>query len=64
MFIKNWTLKKDIVFMATTPDTNPAADLARFVAKKTNHNLFLTGKAGTGKTASLETSWNIPRIRR
>lgn len=50
--------------MATTPDTNPAADLARFVAKKTNHNLFLTGKAGTGKTASLETSWNIPRIRR
>ena len=39
--------------MATKQDTNPAADLARFIAEKTNHNLFLTGKAGTGKTVFL-----------
>lgn len=30
-----------------------AADLARFIAEKTSHNLFLTGKAGTGKTVFL-----------
>lgn len=34
-------------------DTNLAADLARFIAEKTTHNLFLTGKAGTGKTVFL-----------
>lgn len=39
--------------MTITPNTNPVADLARFIAEKTNHNLFLTGKAGTGKTVFL-----------
>lgn len=39
--------------MTTTLDTNTAADLARFIAENTNHNLFLTGKAGTGKTVFL-----------
>ncbi len=35
-------------------NTIPAADLARFIAEKTSHNLFLTGKAGTGKTVFLK----------
>lgn len=39
--------------MATKPEANLAADLARFIAEKTTHNLFLTGKAGTGKTVFL-----------
>ena len=39
--------------MSTIPDINKAADLARFIAEKTHHNLFLTGKAGTGKTVFL-----------
>lgn len=39
--------------MTITPNTNLAADLARFIAENTNHNLFLTGKAGTGKTVFL-----------
>ena len=39
--------------MSIKPDTNSAADLARFIAEKTTHNLFLTGKAGTGKTVFL-----------
>ena len=34
-------------------DVNMAAELARFIVEKTNHNLFLTGKAGTGKTVFL-----------
>lgn len=37
----------------TQPNDIAAADLARFIAEKTNHNLFLTGKAGTGKTVFL-----------
>ena len=39
--------------MSTTRDTILAADLARFIAEKTHYNLFLTGKAGTGKTVFL-----------
>lgn len=39
--------------MQTQSDKIAAADLARFIAEKTNHNLFLTGKAGTGKTVFL-----------
>lgn len=39
--------------MSKSIESIPAADLARFIAEKTNHNLFLTGKAGTGKTVFL-----------
>lgn len=39
--------------MSNRTDVNIAADLARFIAEKTTHNLFLTGKAGTGKTVFL-----------
>lgn len=39
--------------MSTTRDTIQAAALARYIAEKTHHNLFLTGKAGTGKTVFL-----------
>lgn len=42
-----------MIDMSTNTDTNTAANLARFIAEKTNHNLFLTGKAGTGKTVFL-----------
>lgn len=41
--VESWEEKKAI----------DATDLARFIAEKTNHNLFLTGKAGTGKTSFL-----------
>ena len=31
---------------------NPERDLARQIIENTNTNLFLTGRAGTGKTTS------------
>lgn len=34
-------------------ETNRELDIARFIVEKTNSNLFLTGKAGTGKTTFL-----------
>lgn len=34
-------------------ETNREFDIARFIVEKTNSNLFLTGKAGTGKTTFL-----------
>lgn len=46
--VESWEEKKDI-----QPNEIAAADLAHFIAEKTNHNLFLTGKAGTGKTVFL-----------
>lgn len=46
--VESWEEKKDI-----QPGEVTAADLARFIAENTNHNLFLTGKAGTGKTVFL-----------
>lgn len=46
--VESWEERK-----STQPCEVSAADLARFIAEKTNHNLFLTGKAGTGKTAFL-----------
>lgn len=45
------TLKYENI--ASTSDKNLAADLARFIAEKKIHNLFLTGKAGTGKAVFL-----------
>lgn len=36
-----------------TNNTNPELDLAREFISKTNQNIFLTGKAGTGKTTFL-----------
>lgn len=46
--VESWEERK-----STQPSEVSAADLARFIAEKTNHNLFLTGKAGTGKTVFL-----------
>lgn len=46
--VETWEDRKSI-----KPNEVAAADLARFIAEKTNHNLFLTGKAGTGKTVFL-----------
>lgn len=46
--VESWEEKK-----AIQTDEVAAADLARFIAENTNHNLFLTGKAGTGKTVFL-----------
>ena len=46
--VESWEERK-----STRPNEVAAADLARFIAEKTNHNLFLTGKAGTGKTVFL-----------
>lgn len=46
--VESWEEKKEI-----QPGEVAAADLARFIAERTNHNLFLTGKAGTGKTVFL-----------
>lgn len=46
--VETWNEKETI-----EPSEVAAADLARFIAEKTNHNLFLTGKAGTGKTVFL-----------
>ena len=46
--VESWEERK-----STQPNEVAAADLARFIAEKTNHNLFLTGKAGTGKTVFL-----------
>lgn len=34
-------------------EINQQADLARDIIETTNRNLFLTGKAGTGKTTFL-----------
>lgn len=46
--VESWEEKEVI-----KPSEIAATDLARFIAEKTNHNLFLTGKAGTGKTVFL-----------
>lgn len=46
--VESWEEKK-----AIQTGEVAAADLARFIAENTNHNLFLTGKAGTGKTVFL-----------
>lgn len=35
-------------------ETNREQDVARFIVEKTRYNLFLTGKAGTGKTMFLQ----------
>lgn len=40
--VESWKEKE-----AIQPNEIDAADLARFIAEKTTHNLFLTGKAGT-----------------
>ena len=39
--------------MENTPQ-NPEISLARYIVEKTAHSLFLTGKAGTGKTTFLK----------
>ena len=46
--VDSWEEKK-----ASQQNKVAAADLARYIAEKTTHNLFLTGKAGTGKTVFL-----------
>lgn len=46
--VESWEEKKTI-----RPGEVAAADLAWFIAENTNHNLFLSGKAGTGKTVFL-----------
>lgn len=46
--VDSWEERK-----ATQQNKVAAADLARYIAEKTTHNLFLTGKAGTGKTVFL-----------
>lgn len=40
--------------MSKQTSTISAINLAQFIAEKTNRNLFLTGKAGTGKTVFLK----------
>lgn len=40
--------------MPRQKDFISAINLAQFIAEKTNKNLFLTGKAGTGKTVFLK----------
>lgn len=40
--------------MPRQKETISAINLAQFIAEKTNKNLFLTGKAGTGKTVFLK----------
>ena len=40
--------------MPRQKETISAINLAQFIAEKTDKNLFLTGKAGTGKTVFLK----------
>lgn len=42
-----------IKFMCNMEDRNFEVELARFIVEKTRRSLFLTGKAGTGKTTFL-----------
>lgn len=42
-----------IKFMCNMEDSNFEVELARFIVEKTRRSLFLTGKAGTGKTTFL-----------
>lgn len=45
--------KSAILFQNKPMETNRELDIARYIVEKTTDNLFLTGKAGTGKTTFL-----------
>lgn len=47
-------IRKSAILIQNKPmETNRELDIARYIVEKTTDNLFLTGKAGTGKTTFL-----------
>jgi hypothetical protein len=48
------TVMQNIAGMITPLDSNPIFDLAANLVNQTNRHIFLTGKAGTGKTTFLK----------